>query len=122
PKPYIFQTLNQYQKINHFPRAYEITRKNHMYKNIIRMQELHGKENFDIVPKTFIMPEEYEQFCDACKKMEGHMWISKPYALSRGRGIRMITEPDEALKSEECVVSDYLKNPFLINGKKFDLR
>lgn len=85
------------------------------------MQQIHGKEHFDIVPKTYVMPDEYELFCKEAKN-SGKFWIVKPYALSRGRGIRLITECEESLQNEECVVSEYILNPFLIDGKKFDIR
>ncbi|XP_077279774.1 tubulin tyrosine ligase-like 5 isoform X6 [Temnothorax americanus] len=45
PKPDILRNLMPYQKINHFPRSYEITRKDRLYKNIEAMQrniEDHG--------------------------------------------------------------------------------
>jgi tubulin polyglutamylase TTLL5 len=37
-KSYTFRTLQENQKINHFPRSCELTRKDRLYKNIQRMQ------------------------------------------------------------------------------------
>lgn len=47
----------------HFPRSYELTRKDRLYKNIQRMQQAHGFKNFHIVPQTFVLPYEYQEFC-----------------------------------------------------------
>lgn len=38
----IYQSLTKNQYVNHFPRSTEITRKDSLYKNIIRMQSLFG--------------------------------------------------------------------------------
>lgn len=45
------------------PRSYELTRKDRLYKNIQRMQQTHGFKNFHIVPQTFVLPSEYQEFC-----------------------------------------------------------
>lgn len=44
-------------------RSYELTRKDRLYKNIQRMQQTHGFKNFNIVPQTFVLPSEYQEFC-----------------------------------------------------------
>jgi|LauGreDrversion4_2_1035121.scaffolds.fasta_scaffold63899_2 hypothetical protein len=36
-KSYIYEGLNEYQKINHFPQSYEITRKDRLCYNMVRM-------------------------------------------------------------------------------------
>lgn len=42
-KSYLYEGLNEYQKINHFPQSHEITRKDRLCFNIVRMQERYGK-------------------------------------------------------------------------------
>ena len=42
-KSEVYQSLKRFQKVNHFPRSYEITRKNSLYKQLSGMQVLHGK-------------------------------------------------------------------------------
>lgn len=44
-------------------RSSELTRKDRLYKNIQRMQKAHGFQNFNIVPQTFVLPAEYQDFC-----------------------------------------------------------
>jgi tubulin polyglutamylase TTLL5 len=54
----IYQSLNFYQRVNHFPKSHEITRKDSMHRNISRMQLQYGLKNFDFIPKSFILPAE----------------------------------------------------------------
>ena len=42
-KSYLYEGLNEYQKINHYPSSYEITRKDRLCYNMVRMQERFGK-------------------------------------------------------------------------------
>lgn len=61
-KPYLYEGLNEHQKINHFPNSFEMTRKDKLCINILKMQERFGKDNYYIVPDTFVLPEEDEEF------------------------------------------------------------
>lgn len=89
-KPFLLRGLLEFQKVNHFPRSYEVTRKDRLFKNIQRMQHVKGLKHFDFVPQTFVIPSEYQDFCAAVHKDKG-IWIVKPAASSRGRGIYLVT-------------------------------
>ncbi|XP_055012906.1 tubulin polyglutamylase TTLL5 isoform X1 [Boleophthalmus pectinirostris] len=120
-KPYILRGLQDFQKVNHFPRSYELTRKDRLYKNIQRMQQAHGFKNFHIVPQTFVLPSEYQDFCSYFAKDKGP-WIIKPVASSRGRGIYLVSNPNQISMDENILVSRYIHNPLLIDDFKFDMR
>ncbi|XP_061898025.1 tubulin polyglutamylase TTLL5 isoform X4 [Entelurus aequoreus] len=120
-KPYLLRSLQDFQKVNHFPRSYELTRKDRLYKNIQRMQEVHGFKNFHIVPQTFVLPSEYQEFCCSYTKDKGP-WIIKPVASSRGRGIYLVSSPSQISLDENILVSRYINNPLLIDEFKFDMR
>nr|XP_033807183.1 tubulin polyglutamylase TTLL5 isoform X2 [Geotrypetes seraphini] len=120
-KPYLMRNLLEFQKVNHFPRSYELTRKDRLYKNINRMQQAHGFKNFHLLPQTFILPIEYQELNNAHLKDRGP-WIVKPVASSRGRGVYVVNSPSQISLEENILVSRYINNPLLIDGFKFDVR
>uniref|UniRef100_A0A8C5WZU6 Tubulin--tyrosine ligase-like protein 5 n=1 Tax=Malurus cyaneus samueli TaxID=2593467 RepID=A0A8C5WZU6_9PASS len=75
-KPYLLRSLTDIQKVNHFPRSYELTRKDRLYKNVSRMQLAHGFKTFHILPQTFILPTEYQDFCSKSMAGDGIILIS----------------------------------------------
>ncbi|XP_034664428.1 tubulin polyglutamylase TTLL5 [Drosophila subobscura] len=117
----ILRNLAPYQRVNHFPRSYELTRKDRLYKNIERMQHLRGMKHFDIVPQSFILPLEARDLIIAHNKHRGP-WIVKPAASSRGRGIFIVNSPDQIPQDEQVLVSKYIVDPLCIDGHKCDLR
>ncbi|NXP76135.1 TTLL5 polyglutamylase, partial [Ramphastos sulfuratus] len=120
-KPYLLRSLTDIQKVNHFPRSYELTRKDRLYKNVSRMQLTHGFKTFHILPQTFILPTEYQDFCNTYSKDRG-LWIVKPVASSRGRGVYLINSPNQIVLEDNILVSRYISNPLLIDDFKFDVR
>ncbi|KAH8417113.1 hypothetical protein KR222_003669, partial [Zaprionus bogoriensis] len=115
------RNLALYQRVNHFPRSYELTRKDRLYKNIERMQHMRGMKHFDIVPQSFILPQESRDLLFAHNKHRGP-WIVKPAASSRGRGIFIVNSPDQIPQDEQVLVSKYIVDPLCIDGHKCDLR
>ncbi|KAL4234903.1 putative tubulin polyglutamylase ttll9 [Mactra antiquata] len=137
--------LQEHQKILHFRNHYELTRKNLMVKNLKRLRkqterELGKKEaeSFDFFPTTYELPSEYHIFVEEFKKSPGIIWIMKPAAKSQGRGIFLfrklkditdwkkgeyqpLTDPNREVP-ETYVVQRYIENPYLIGGRKFDIR
>lgn len=120
-KPCQLRMLTEFHKVNHFPRSYELTRKDRLAKNVKRFQQIRGLRQFDFLPRTYILPEEFCDFCNAHGQEKGP-YIVKPIASSRGRGIRIVTHPEEVSHDEAVIVSRYISNPFLLDGFKFDVR
>lgn len=46
----------------------------------------------------------------------------KPIGLSRGRGISLVSDINDLVYSQEVVMQQYIANPLLLDGYKFDLR
>lgn len=85
-KANVYQSMSKYQKINHFPKSHEMTRKDLMYNNLARMATLHGQKNYSFVPKTFIMPSEAGEL-EFEMNTRARTWIVKPANSSQGKGI-----------------------------------
>ena len=76
PNPNIFKSLLPHQRVNHFPRSYELTRKDRMYKNIERLQQAKGFKHFNFLPKTFILPTEFTEFSATFNKIRGIIFMT----------------------------------------------
>ncbi|KAH9496123.1 Tubulin polyglutamylase ttll5 [Bulinus truncatus] len=120
-KPFTLRTMSEFQKINHFPRSYELTRKDRLFKNIQRMQQIKGFKHFDFIPPSYVLPGDYQDFCSSFLKDKGP-YIVKPVASSRGRGVFLINHPDQVPLDENVIVSKYISSPLVIDGFKFDVR
>ena len=136
--------LRTNQRVNHFPNSFELTRKDLMAKNLMRLsRELRktGQEStVDFFPQTFVLPNDFIRFRDETKGKDS-IWIAKPVAGSMGQGILFLKGESEAVSwhnkniskynSSETpedrmrltyVVQRYIPNPFLVGGRKFDIR
>ncbi|XP_068246086.1 tubulin polyglutamylase TTLL5-like isoform X2 [Palaemon carinicauda] len=119
--PNEIRQLQDWQKVNHFPRSSELTRKDRLYMNIKRMQRQFGVKLFDFIPTSFILPTEYRDFCDTHLRERG-TWIVKPVASSQGKGIYLINQVDQVPADETSLVCRYIDTPLLVDGYKCDLR
>jgi len=120
-KPFSLRTMMDFQRVNHFPRSYEITRKDRLAKNVERMAQNKSAKMFDFIPRSFMMPSEYQDFCNHAARDRGP-WIVKPIASSRGRGIYLVKNPNEVPLDDMTMVCRYIANPLLVDGFKFDVR
>ena len=50
-----------YMKINHFPKSYEITRKDLMLQNLSKMKNKYPS-HYSFFPVTYILPQEASNF------------------------------------------------------------
>ncbi|GLC44290.1 Tubulin polyglutamylase ttll5 [Pleodorina starrii] len=118
--------LHSFQRVNHFPGTWELGHKGHLYRNVYsarRRARGPAAEAFDIVPRFYIMPRDYEEFRADCERYPDRMYIQKPTNSSRGRGIRMVTRPEAISRdAKDVLVQHYIANPLLLNGFKFDMR
>ncbi|VEL36193.1 unnamed protein product [Protopolystoma xenopodis] len=66
-------------QVNHLPCSFQLGRKDRLWKNLLKMQQVYGKKDFDFIPQTFCLPGDLE----ALRKVwdeEGmqQKWILKP--------------------------------------------
>uniref|UniRef100_A0A7N8Y034 Tubulin--tyrosine ligase-like protein 9 n=1 Tax=Mastacembelus armatus TaxID=205130 RepID=A0A7N8Y034_9TELE len=136
--------MEEHVRINHFRNHYELTRKNLMVKNLKRYRKNLERDvgrmeasKCDFFPCTFALPSEYHLFVEEFKRSPGNTWIMKPVAKSQGKGIFLFrklkdimdwkkdgtrSEEQKDTQVESYVAQRYIENPYLINGRKFDLR
>ena len=118
------KTLNKYQKFNHFPMTWQLSRKDNLYNNFYNMK-VKFPDDYKYMPETYVLPRDYDIFVNEKLKDfdlndKTRLWLLKPVASSRGRGIRLLTDLDNIPK--KILATHYIYNPHLINGKKYDLR
>lgn len=59
--PQRVQKMLPYQRINHYPGMYSLSHKNHLCRNLKRMQK-HFNEEYEFFPRTWILPYESSDF------------------------------------------------------------
>jgi tubulin polyglutamylase TTLL4 len=85
--------------------------------NLISVQELTSS------PQDAEDFEEARNDPDYDPETDIRLWIFKPSASSCGKGIRILTRTSEIPTHKKgFVISDYIANPHLIEGLKYDLR
>lgn len=120
-----FTKIKPWQRINHFPGMVNIARKTRLAESLEMMKK--GFENeYAFFPTTYIIPRDLAIIKEKAFSLSGKSkqpFIVKPDGGSQGRGIFLTKnfEDLENLKSTH-VAQTYILNPYLIDGKKFDLR
>ncbi|EGD81575.1 tubulin tyrosine ligase [Salpingoeca rosetta] len=137
--------LPDHARVPHFPTHYELTRKDHMAKNVKKMKRKLEREEgkaaakrCDFMPETFWLPHDYRMFVEEFKRKPGTVWIMKPVGSAQGKGIFLVSKLSELMefkrdtrfdhqqrddeRQQAYIVQRYLQRPYLIGGKKFDLR
>lgn len=121
-----FEHCRPWQRLNHFPKSTNITKKDGLARNLRRMRASYGGSMFEFFPQTFILPNEYRKFVAEFSKQDGsqtsNYWICKPTEQSCGRGIFIFQDLHDLTYDCAVVVQKYIIKPFLISGYKFDLR
>lgn len=124
-QPSFHKSLERGQKINQFPKSMEITRKSALSQNVASMQQRFRGGHFDFIPKSFILPRDASTFKAYFAKHPGTPWIVKPAGGACGRNIFISDDVQEILNagmSGTYLVDQYIANPLLVDGLKFDLR
>ena len=93
-RPEQLGALAKVQRVNHFPRSGELTRKDRLHVNVQRMARQKGARHYAFVPKSFLLPAEWSAFRAAWRACR-RPYIVKPAASSRGRGIYIVTHPSQ---------------------------
>lgn len=89
-----------------------------------RMEELKKRigDQMNFYPESYLLPDQEEALEDHWNLHR--LWIVKPSASSRGKGIHLLSTDDtnEPPTLESGIIQNYIERPLLITGRKFDLR
>ena len=113
--------------INRIPGLCSLSKKNTCFEILNRYRSFHSSV-FKFYPKTFILPKEYSKYKKYHKSHPNKIFISKVAQSSHGFGCSIIRrhsdlpENTKLTSSKKRVVQEYLNKPFLMDGKKHDLR
>jgi tubulin polyglutamylase TTLL6/13 len=114
--PEKFSQMEVFQKINHFPGMYTLSRKNTLAQNLNTMQKA-LPDDYNFFPETWVLPKDY---FDLKNRAKFTVLIVKPESSCQGKGILLVRKIEDL--PERCVAQRYLSRPFLIDNLKFDLR
>ena len=113
-----YKKLKSYQKVNHFAGSLYIGRKDELHRRIKELKE--NGVNTSFYPESYLLFDDYGKLVNQWMKKK--VWIVKPPALSRGRGIKLCLSDNLPPDEEGLLIQEYISKPLLINDKKFDLR
>ena len=102
--------------VNHWPGEYELCSKDRMARLL---------RGLPFCPLTFVLPQEWPLLAAHCHSEPDAVWISKPSQLGEGRHIKLLRSLELRSTGESmgaCVVSRYVQDPLLVEGRKVDLR
>jgi hypothetical protein len=75
----VYSKLNRFQLVNHFPHSFELTRKDNLYRNIMVLQKQFGRDGFNFIPQSFILPQDSGILASEMMKDSSKWYIVKPH-------------------------------------------
>ena len=120
----IYQKINKYQFIGNFP--LDNTFKDGLNR-FYNKQKIKFPEDYNYIPETYLFPDDKYQILEKFKDYRydpEDVWLFKPARSSFAHGIKIINNYTDIKNSKQKIylISRYIMNPLLINGKKFDFR
>ena len=116
-------SLRPHQKMNRFPGLAHLTQKATLSAFLYRARLAEPKA-YDFYPRSWSLPHETPECIDYMETY-GESMIVKPSSGSCGRGISLATRPEDlpsGRAADGMVAQEYIDNPLLLNGLKWDIR
>ncbi|KAI5717821.1 hypothetical protein M8J77_011825 [Diaphorina citri] len=116
------QRMKRFQRTNHFPLIMELCRKNLLAKNLNQMKKQYPND-YNFFPQTWILPRDNREVHAFLTSKKATV-IVKPDNGSNGLGISLIRNLRHLRQepNRNYICQQYIANPFLIDGFKFDIR
>ena len=77
----IYSQLKESQKFNHFPLSNQITRKDYLFINIMKIKNKFP-EHFDFIPNSYLLPKDSAMLFKDYEQSRKKIYICKPAASS----------------------------------------
>ena len=119
--------LSSISWINRMPGFSDLSKKKTTFDILNKFRRFHPKI-FNFYPRTFMLPEETDEYSDYHETHRKKTFVSKIDSGSQGFGIRILQKPADLPQlfgnsnMDEKVVQEYIDNPLQLQGKKHDLR
>ena len=121
--PYL-TNMFKYQKIFPLISYLSIAKKDNLVFNYLKLKNKYSKD-FNYLPQTYIIPKDrnylMKQFKNYTVNLD-NLWLIKPTLGDQGRGIHLLESINDIIKCRSCIITKYISNPDLVNGKKYDIR
>ena len=114
--------INKYQKIFNHVGTEVFAKKDVLYTKYKSQKELFPIE-YNYMQETYLYPEDKEIIKNKFKNYKldkNNLWLVKPKFGNTGKGIHIFKSLNN--ESKDFLITKYIINQHLINGKKYDLR
>ena len=108
--------------MNHFPGSGHLGKKSNLWKHYNRLKQVFPHD-YNYIPQTYLL--EYDLLAFQTRQQAAKnetLWIMKPNSMNNGSGIQIIQKNFKPTQKKGVLISDYIMNPHLIGGLKYDLR
>jgi hypothetical protein len=113
--------LRPTQRMTHFRHTHLLGSKAGLHR-VLGLLCFRLRRYFSFYPRSFLIPCQMSQFRTAATTGGNCAWIEKPAHGSCGRGIRIVSGVPDSFVAPQVLMQEYIRNPLLIHGRKFDLR
>lgn len=125
PPREVMDQIKSHQILNHFPNTSLLCNKLKMYRSLASAYEKilpSEAQETRFFAHTWSMPEELEALKCYAREHPDQRFIVKPKIGAWGRGIRVLDHVSQAPLGDGWLVQEYLDQPYLYQGHKFNLR
>jgi len=135
-----YKQFQWWQRANHFPGRHILGHKDKIallfskVRRSLRDSLMMKDDVLDFMPESYVLRgplKANKELCSVLLESKPGVWIRKPCCSSMGRGIRVfhsndsvkeLSDVDSKDSSTWCVIQKYVSNPYLVKGKKADMR